>query len=87
MVNLQQPATKQDIAKLDLKIDNNKADILDKLEVIFMKFKSDFFDKIDPILKEVVASREERIVGSNQFSELTDRVERIEKHLGLPSLN
>ena len=49
------------------------------------EFRNDFYEKIDPILKEVMASREERTIIAHHISELRDRVEKIEKHLGFPA--
>lgn len=47
----------------------------------FQTFKSDFFEKIDPILKEVVASREERIIQDKNISNHEDRIQKIEINL------
>ena len=43
------------------------------------QFKSDFFDKIDPVLKEIVDSREERTILAHRQSDHTDRIEVLEK--------
>ncbi len=53
------------LTKSDLKQIGNIFDIkfdekLDKLRNEFQNWKSEFYAKIDPILKEVAASREER---------------------------
>ncbi|OGM32505.1 hypothetical protein A2803_03505 [Candidatus Woesebacteria bacterium RIFCSPHIGHO2_01_FULL_44_21] len=55
----------------------------EKYEKKLEEFKSEFFDRVDPILKEVPASREERTVQAHQIANLSDRVEKVEKHLGL----
>lgn len=62
---------------------NKKLDSLeDRFEKKLYEFRNDFFEKIDPILKEVLASREERSIIFHHVSELRTRVEKIEKHLG-----
>ncbi len=45
----------------------------------FEEFKSSFFDKIDPILKEVVAKREERVIRAEQIRRHEDRISNLEK--------
>jgi|GEM_PF-2154205 len=57
----------------------------EKFERKLFEFKNQFFEKIDPILEEVMASREERSIIAHHISELRDRIEKIEKHLGLTS--
>lgn len=57
-------------------------DLLDdqeqKFEAKIVGVKSDFLDKIDPILKEVVASREDRTIGAEQHRRNQDRIEKLE---------
>jgi len=55
----------------------------EKYEKKLEEFKSEFFDRVDPILKEVVASREERTIMAHYITELRGRVEKIEKHLNM----
>ena len=43
------------------------------------QFKSDFFDKIDPVLKEIMDNREERTILAHRQSDHTDRIEVLEK--------
>lgn len=62
-------------------VDEAKEEILEEQR----KFRSEFFDRIDPILKEVVANREERTIMAHYITELRKRVEKIEKRLGLTS--
>lgn len=56
---------------------------LDKQELKFedkiTKFKDEFYSKIDPILKEVVASREDRLIGTKQHIRNETRIEKLEK--------
>ena len=56
-----------------------------KFEAKITEFKDEFFTKIDPILKEVVASREEREILSQHSKNQTDRIEKIENKLGIQS--
>lgn len=48
----------------------------EKYEAKLTEFKSDFFEKIDPILKEVTTAREERPL-------IIRRIKRVEKKLHL----
>ncbi len=65
-------ATKEDLGSyvtkdyLDIKLDQQKGDIVDE----FKNFRSDFYEKVDPVLKEVAAAQHRR----NR-----DRIERLEK--------
>lgn len=58
-------------------------DIMDKQEQKFeakvAEFKDDFYTKIDPILKEVIASREERTIAAEQHRRNQDRIEALEE--------
>lgn len=82
-------ATKKDLDRFAIKQDVEliKNDMLDKVEAMFTRFKSDIFDKIDPILKEVIASREERVLVSAKLSDHEDRLEKVEKQLGIAHTN
>ena len=55
----------------------------DKFEAKIVEVKNDFYDKIDPILKEVVASQEERTILSHRVSDHEDRIEKVEKKLDI----
>jgi|SRR3989344_5836886 len=65
-------ATKSD---LDNSLDKQEQ----KFEAKITEFKDEFYTKIDPILKEVVASREERIMCAEQHRRNQDRIEKLEK--------
>jgi hypothetical protein len=52
-------------------------------EAKIVEVKSDFYNKIDPILKEVVANQEERTLLSHKVSDHEDRIENIEKKLDI----
>ena len=65
-------------------LENQKEEILEEIDEKLTNLKSDFFEKIDPVLKEVSASREERKVVARKLSEHTNQIEKIQKHLGLP---
>ena len=54
-----------------------------RFEAKIEEVKGDFYNKIDPILKEVVASQEERTILSHQVSGHEDRIEKIEKKLSI----
>lgn len=57
----------------------------EKFEEKLTEFKSDFFERVDPILKEVTTAREERKIVSRKLTEHTNQLEKINKHLGLPT--
>lgn len=44
----------------------------------FQKYRSDLFDKLDVILKEVLASREEQTLIGHRISDHEDRIEVLE---------
>lgn len=50
----------------------------EKYETKLTEFKSEFFEKVDPILKEVKTSREERPL-------IINRVEKLEEKVGIQS--
>lgn len=45
----------------------------------FKELKSDLFDKLDEILKEIQTSREERIIKSHQISRHEDKIAVLEE--------
>lgn len=80
--------------KFESKLDNIGKEFESKLDSVEQKFedklvefKSDFFEKVDPVLKEVTVSREERTVSSEQIRRHEDRITVIEEKLQIkPSL-
>ena len=46
--------TKQDLNQIDIRLENQKEGILDEIDEKLSKLKSEFFERIDPILKEVI---------------------------------
>ena len=60
---------KQDILE---EMDSQKQDILEEMDNKFQNLKSDFFEKIDPILKEVTTAREERPLIENRLEALEE---------------
>jgi hypothetical protein len=74
-------ATKKDIKSLVTKIDLENA--LDKQEQKFenkmTEFRDKFYTKIDPILKEVTANRQERATSTEQHRRNEKRIEKLEK--------
>lgn len=61
--------------KLDQKLDEQEQ----KFEAKLTEFRDDFYTKIDPILKEVTASREERTIAAEQHRRNQNRIEKLEK--------
>lgn len=72
-------ATKNDLVKLESRLDLKLVDQEEKFEKYVTNLKDKFYTKIDPILKEVVASREDRLTGSEQHLRNKDRIEKLEK--------
>ncbi len=76
--------TKSDLKQIanifDIKFDEK----FDKLRNEFQNWKSEFYAKIDPILKEVQVSLEEREVMNQQISDNTDRIEKLEEKVLQP---
>ncbi len=73
------------LSKTDLKSINNllgsqKEEILEEIEIKLVNYRSDLVNKLDKILKEILASREEQTVLSGQVSDLGDRVEGLEAY-------
>ena len=64
--------------QLDRKFESRLEDFREDILNIFDKFRSDLFDRIDPILKEVLASREEREIVSHRLSDHEDRITVLE---------
>jgi len=79
--------TNKDLDKIDEKINKRfdekfaavRDDIIDAVDNALAKQRSDFLEDIDPILKEVQASREERDIVSHRISDHEDRIEKLEK--------
>jgi hypothetical protein len=65
--------TQKDIDELG-KVFVTKFNLKDALS----QLKSDIFDKLDSILKEIVASREERTAMSHQITNHEDRITKLE---------
>ena len=73
--DLKRFATKDDLIRFATKEDLE--DLASKQDLI--EFKSDIFDKIDSVLKELVTMREELTVVTHRVSNHEDRLESLEK--------
>ena len=70
----------QDLSKIDglintrvsRRLESHKEDLLEEIASRLMRLKSDIFDRIDPVLKEVVTSREERPLIENRIEKLEE---------------
>lgn len=60
---------------LDNKLDSQEL----KFEAKLTKFRDDFYTRINPILKEVMDSREDRTIGAEQHRRNEVRIEKLEK--------
>lgn len=55
------------------------SDFRDEIASMLTQLKSDFFERIDPILKEVPASREERTIVTEKVSDHEEKLSKLEK--------
>lgn len=63
------------LSAIDQKLEEQEQQFESKI----VEVKDDFYTKIDPILKEVVASREDREIRAEQHLRNQDRIEKLEK--------
>jgi len=63
----------------EAKFENKIDELEQKFENKLTEFRDNFYTKIDPILKEVQASREDREIGAEQHKRNQDRIESLEK--------
>ena len=75
--------TKKDLQEIDRRLEDRFESFRDEIFGAFEKFRSEFFEKIDPILKEVLASREEREIINHRVSDHEDRITVVEQNLKL----
>jgi len=73
--------TKKDLQEIDRRLEDRFESFRDEIFGAFEKFRSEFFEKIDPILKEVLASREEREIINHRVSDHEDRITVVEQNL------
>lgn len=62
-----------------------KKELVTKGDLSHLPTKDEFFDKMDEVMKELKAIREEQPIQSRKLSEHDDRIQRIEDHLGISS--
>lgn len=58
--------------RLESRLETQKEEILGEIDDKLSKFRSEFFEKIDPILKEVTTAREERPLLENRLEALEE---------------
>lgn len=58
--------------RISIRVDNQKEEILEQIDNKLTKLRSDFFERVDPILKEVVTAREERPLIENRLEALEE---------------
>ncbi len=75
--------TNKDLKQIQNLIETNNEEVEGRFEKVATKIKSDFFDKIDPILQEVKASREERKIIARRLSDHNDDLEKIKTQLNI----
>jgi tryptophanyl-tRNA synthetase len=63
----------------DSKAGSKMAELEEKFEKMLIEFKSDLYEKIDPILKEVTTAREERPLIENRLEKL-EEIHQTGKH-------
>lgn len=57
-----------------------------KEEIKHLPNKEEFYSKMDELMVEIKAVREEQEAHSGQHLEINDRLEKLEKHTGISSL-
>ena len=72
-----------DIKLIRQLIEDNNDEVEQRFEKVATRLKSDFFDKIDPILKGVASSREEREIVARRLALQNDEIEKIKRSLKL----
>lgn len=73
--------TQKDLDEIEELIDNK----LDE-KIKFLPTRDEFYTKMDELMVEIKAIREEQETHSGQHSEINDRFEKLEKHTGISSL-
>lgn len=58
--------------RISIRVDNQKEEILEQIDNKLTRLRSDFFERVDPILKEVVTAREERPLIENRLEALEE---------------
>lgn len=70
------PLTKNDLDQIDKRLDRrfeeHTEEILEAIDEKLTKLRSDFFERVDPILKEVTTAREERPLIENRHEALEE---------------
>jgi len=64
--------TKGDLSQIDRRLETQKEEILDEMDEKLTMLRSNLFEKIDPILKEVTTAREERTLVENRLEKLEE---------------
>ena len=66
-------------AQMQTSLTEFRGDIREDTNELMKKYKSELLTKIDPILKEVKDSREERTAQNHQISKNTDEIVKLKK--------
>jgi len=72
--------TQQDLKKIEELVDKK----LDQ-KIKFLPTKDHFDKRIDELMGEVQTMREEQTLHQGQHDEITEHLDRLDKHVGLPS--
>jgi hypothetical protein len=59
--------------------------LVTKQDLSHLPTKDEFYTKMDEVMGELKAIREEQPLQSHKLSDHDDRIEKIENHLGIPS--
>lgn len=62
-------------AMIDVKLDNKLGELEEKL----FKWKSEIFDAVDSVAREMNESQEFRVITTNQIAEVEERTGKLEK--------
>ena len=74
-------ATRDELQKtIKLEIDSAEKRLMEKIGLL--PTKEEFFSRMDKLSGEVLAMRQEFTLHTGQHEDITDRFERVDKHLG-----
>ena len=62
-----------------------RKELVTKSDIRYLPSKDEFYGKMDKVMGELKAIREEQAVQSHQLSDHGDRIDRIESRLDIPS--
>jgi len=77
--------TNDDIGKIGYLVDDKVDDLKDDIGKKFKTQKSDIFNKIDEVMSELKAMREDQVVITGKVTDHEERLDILEKKVGVAS--